>query len=143
MTTDAMNSERLIELAERCERAKGPSYALECEIWDAVYPGERDERFRKLTESGPYKGRLGPADKDGYVKPFRSFTASIDAAMTLVPDGYFWTLGGNVHHGHWIASINMLNSEGQPWCIACGNAAATPALALTAAALRALAEKKG
>ena len=72
------------ELIERIEGAEGPSYALDCAIWDAIYPGERQARFDKLTAKGqPYHLRLGPADMDGYVKPLRSFTASLDAAMTL------------------------------------------------------------
>lgn len=79
-------TDKLLALADRCEAATGPNYGLDCEIWDAIYPGDRDERFSKLLE-GPYKGRLGPADKDGYIKPLRSFTASLDAAMTLVDDG--------------------------------------------------------
>lgn len=137
-----MTKADLIALAEQCERAEGPSYALDCAIWDAIYPGERQARFDKLTAKGqPYHKRLGPADFDGYVQPLRSFTASLDAAMTLVPATYFWTLGGNVHHGYWIASINTVNSEGEPWCVACGNTAATPALALTSASLRAIAEE--
>ena len=33
----------LSELIARIEAATGPNYALECEIWDAIYPGERAE----------------------------------------------------------------------------------------------------
>ncbi|MEV5033639.1 hypothetical protein MRBLMC3_002876 [Sphingobium sp. LMC3-1-1.1] len=120
----------LIDLAERIERAKGPSYALDCEIWDAIYPGERQARFDKLTAKGqPYYSRLGPADMDGYVQPLRAFTASIDAAVTLVPEGWH----GSVGVGRGAAEVwkpGKIDSN-QFGC------SATPALALTAAALRA------
>ena len=124
----------LLELAERCEKATGPDYALECEIWDAIYPGERDGRFRKLTEEGPYKGRLGPAERDGYVKPLRAFTASLDAALTLVPEGFDWIIG-RTNSGLTIhAEVGGQGGEFQRF-------ANTPALALCAAALRAIASQ--
>ena len=86
MTTHMPDIQSLIE---RVEAATGPSYELDCAIWDAVYPGERQARFDALTAKGqPYHRRLGPADMDGYVKPLRSFTTSLDAAMTLVPRGW-------------------------------------------------------
>ncbi len=75
-------------LAARCVDLDGPSYAMDCEIWDAVYPGERQARFQKLNAPGsPYHGRLHPFDMDGYVKPLKSFTASIDAALSLARNG--------------------------------------------------------
>lgn len=51
----------LAETIEKLEQAPGPSYALECEI-GAVIGSTR--------------------------KPPRAYTASIDAAMTLMPDGW-------------------------------------------------------
>lgn len=115
---------KLIELADACERATGPEYALDCAIWDAIYPGERDARFDKMTAKGqPYHMRLHKGcDMDGYVKPLRSFTASIDAALTLMPEGKGFAVMGNG------AKVGR-----------CIGAAATPALALTAACLRAIA----
>jgi len=84
----------LLELAERCEAATGPSYALDLEIAAAIYP----------------------------VRPrvLQIFTASIDAALMLVPDLDGWVVMGNgAKVGRWVSP------------------GATPALALCAAALRA------
>ena len=132
----------LSELIARIEAASGAQYVLDCAIWDAIYPGERAERFAKLTAPGkPYHGRLGPADVDGYVQPLRAFTASIDAALTLVPDGYAvdMTIGR-----YWPNRARVLHvyQDGDRWFhrgsdpAICANAA-TPALALCAAALKA------
>ena len=60
----------------------------------------------------------------------------LDAAMSLVPSGDAWTVGQNVHHRHWVASINYLDN-GEPKSRDGSNCASTPALALTAACLRA------
>lgn len=113
----------LIALAERCEAADGPSFVLEQEIARAVFP--------ILAEQG-----YGPA-----------YTASIDAAMTLVPKGYFWTAGfcGLTCH----ASVGPDNKHfardylesHEPVDVDIPNPS-TPALALCAAALRALAAKE-
>lgn len=133
--------ETLLALAERCEAAEGPSYELDCAIWDAIYPGERDLRFGKLTAKGqPYHSRLGPADKDGYVQPLRAFTASIDAAVTLVPEGWGWAVtnigGGDYEKRDFsVSSAALCDKDGNRI-----NAdASTPALALCAASLRAMA----
>ena len=129
----------MVELAERCEKATGPSYGLDCEIWDAIYPGERDARFERLSSEGPYKGRLGPADRDGYIKPLRAFTASLDAAMTLVPEGCFWTVM-NARDGQdrpIVGAGLALVTAPDDVAVSEPSQAATPALALVAAALRA------
>lgn len=127
----------LDELAARCEQATGPSDTLDCEIWDAIYPGERAERARRLTEDGPYKGRLVPADHDAYTKPRLAFTASLDAAMTLVPEGAWWELDAR---GSAIVVVEV--TFGDPPEVEydkrrCKGQATTPVLALVAAALRA------
>jgi hypothetical protein len=63
----------LLELAERCEQATGPDRRLDSGIWYAVVerldPGVR--RDRDMVGRWP------------------SYTASLDAAMTLVPEGQF------------------------------------------------------
>ena len=128
-------------LIERIEAASGAEYALDCAIWDLLYPNERLARFDSLTAKGqPYHGRLGPADMDGYVRPFRAFTASVDAALTLVPDG--WSLGLGDLRGYnpivWRAHLrdhNNPSASTRAWVE--GNAP-TAALALCAAALRAM-----
>jgi hypothetical protein len=124
----------MTDLADRIEKATGPSYTFDCEIWDLIYPGERQARFDKLTAPGtPYHKRLGPADLDGYVRPLRNFTASLDAALTLVPEGWEPTI--TVRHGR--RSEVYLESPDRGRWRDTGGFAATPALAICAAALRA------
>lgn len=107
----------LLALAERVEAATGADSGLDSEIHHAILNG---------VGVGSYGAQ--PA-----------YTASLDAAMSLVPSGLSWTLGQNVHHKHWLASVNYLNSDGAPACAGDGCSNSTPALALTAASLRAIA----
>lgn len=84
-------------LIERLEAASGPDMELDEAIWLAT---------------------------KCHIEPQRSYTASIDAALTLVPKGRHATI--STKHPVAAAVIN-----GDPWCYA------TPALALCIAALRA------
>ena len=110
-------SDALVQLAERCEAATGPNFELEREIADAVWRAKW--------------GRRRPKD----ISP-QPCTASLDAAMTLVPEGAFWsiTMRGE-RRGGYHACCQL--EGGLDW-----REGATPALALTAAALRALAGGK-
>ena len=99
------------DLAQRCEAATGPDRALDCTIRDTLrlpndYGADWGARGHEIPAAHPY-------------------TASLDAALTLVPTGY-WSLKGYSDslfaadiHGIW---------QGR---------GTTPALALCAAALRA------
>jgi hypothetical protein len=89
----------LILLAERVEKASGPDRELDARIWCIA-----DETGRRVFAAHPlpekavsfYYGCSG--FKDG--KPVYGFsqyrgpkyTASLDAAMTLVPDGHYFTV---------------------------------------------------
>ena len=115
----------LLALAERVEAATGADRELDAHI------GRYAPRLVALLGRVPDEPAHGCAP----------YTASIDAAMRMVPDGLSWTLGQNVHHKYWLASVNYLDTEGAPACAGEGFSASTPALALTAAALRALAER--
>ena len=75
-----------------------------------------------------------------YVLPY---TASLDAALTLVPEGKAWTVGQNVHHWYWSASVNALDEDGAPKSIGWGGPSNSHALALCAAALQARMEALG
>lgn len=57
------DSQKLLELAERVEKAEGPNFALEMEIDRAINP-ERPAGLR-----------------------YPNYTASLDSALTLVPEG--------------------------------------------------------
>lgn len=112
-----MDRAELLRLADACEKAGGPNYALECEIAQAIWRGH----FRD--------GRQKPRPKDLSVP---NYTASMDAAMTLIPDNWKWAImrkyPGRYHAGcgDWAAKPVAVSAK-------------TPALALCAAALRALA----
>lgn len=136
----------LAMLAEQCEQATGPNRELDARI--AVESGQ-------YVTSRHHPGMLASAaeqNRFGYYWP--DYTASLDAAMTLVPEGWRvgfeqgascdrdpskceawlwplestydpdWQLGQETQHS---------NPDGH------GSFAATPALALTAACLRAMA----
>lgn len=115
-----MRKDELLALAQRVEALDGPSFTLEMEIARAINPNAT-----RMTVPNNY-------------------TVSLDAAMSLVPDGCLFmarTLwdddktAGN-------ATVQMYRRQGDSifWENDRHAVAATPALALTAAALRALAE---
>jgi hypothetical protein len=104
----------LIALAERCEQATGPDLEIDARI-EAQLVGWK---FDAMRESG-YAVRDFEAP---------AYTTSLDAAMTLVPEGC------SVH------AFFQPRKIGHKVEIGCGHVcekAATPALALCAAALRA------
>lgn len=112
----------MTDLIERIESAKGPSRELDAEIAPLV-------GLRVVDEGHPI-GRCF-YDKLGHGVPLPSFTASIDAALTLVPEG----LAGIVSIDFGYARLER--EDGEHW----SSDAATPALALVAAALRARGEQ--
>jgi hypothetical protein len=111
----------LIGLAERCEKATGPDRELEQDICDTVHgPNYMPNVFQQ----------------DGSRIP--RYTASLDAAMTLVPNGMGWSVN-RYASGTW-ARAGVYEDNGRDPGYYCD--AATPALALCAAALRARATKE-
>lgn len=95
-------------LIARLEAATGPSFTLEQEIFRAVNPNAT-----KLSVPNNY-------------------TSSIDAALTLVPEGWLWRIMPSDFNG-WLAEVwtdDTLDGE-------FGARAPTPALAIVIAALRA------
>ena len=107
----------LLKLAERCEQATGPNFALELAIFSALKPRE-------------------------YPSVPRPYSASIDAAMTLVPEGALWLIGSEPWGKPWARCYHVERAMEQPEGYGDAVEAATPALALCAAALRALAGEK-
>lgn len=79
------------DLIARLEEATGPSYALDCEITESRLP---DEWFGSKVESwfGYGSGVYGCNTADGirHLECLRAgkYTCSIDAALTLVPEGF-------------------------------------------------------
>lgn len=120
MTSDEVKV--ILDLTERCEKATGPDRELDATIAKAV--GEKHGR-----ETGWCNNENG----DYYVidECAARYTASIDAAMMLVPEGCeFWCGSKDATGTSWA----WVGQFGGPEEI---GTAASPALALCAAALRA------
>ena len=123
----------LADLIARVESAKGPDRELDRDILIAV-------RGMRETVPGEYDldGWTHTTEGDERVPAFPSPTASLDAARSLVPEGWFWTVSeratplgpgtgeGHVHNGRWHMSGHYRGAD------VFGH---TPALALCAAAL--------
>jgi hypothetical protein len=129
----------LLTLAAKVERATGPDRELDGEIEAALerYPEgwSRDSFIENIKVEFHHveKGRVG-LKAGGGLDHVRwnapAYTASLDAAMTLVPEGWSWAVDAVGR-----ASCFMPN-EPKPWPRT-GGLAKSPALALCAAALRA------
>lgn len=135
-------------LAERCERAEGPDRELDARIahatqwrWDGWAAGDLAIEDRDLDY-------VIERAKNGWNSIWRNlprFTDSLDAAMSLVPEGYNLQLSDWEHwrlrvKGPWQAILTKgdrgkLRSLPGPRC----DHAATASLAICAAALRAYA----
>lgn len=124
-----MTAAELLRLAERVEKVQGPDRAVDGLIFKAVFekPGDHWE------EIGDTWHLRDDEDHCAFEPPPR-YTDSLDFAMSLIGDNWW-----NVEAGH----DRSFFAKVLPWAIDCrGGAAsnaATPALALTAAALLALA----
>lgn len=120
----------LVALAERVERATGADTVLDRDIVKLI----------GWADNVPY------GERDGWRIPL-PFTASLDAAMSLVPEGWGWL----VSQPNAKALASGLLKERMPVLgevqYGCDHlyavAAATPALALVSAALRARAQESG
>lgn len=101
-----MDKDKLLELAGRCEAATGPDGML-----------DRDIRAARIVPE---------------TRALRRYTASLDAAMTLVPEGLFPTIDF-VAIRCWLRTAQGFDVDGGP-AYGCGGSVP---LALCAAALRA------
>lgn len=135
----------LLELAERCERATGPDRELDALIWMEVTPSAT----RRETVVPPTSARKGwtideTRDGSGRLIVVPAYSASLDAAMTLVPegDGVAYILGdgpwAGPHARIWeISAEKAAAGAKEPIAWEVGSNAHTLPLALCAAALRA------
>jgi hypothetical protein len=101
----------LLELAERCEKATGPDFDLSFAIWQAAIEP------------------IAPSSRQP------DYTASLDAAMTLVPEGWFLSVSTHPEGAFAVAVCQDLIGKSDL-------RVATAALALCAAALKARAAKE-
>ena len=131
----------LLELAERCEAAVGPSVRLDVQIEIACNP---DRECIIGNKPGPFPqdpiyGTLSDfwewaleEDKEPPVIQGRPYTASLDAAMMLVPGDFHTELRGL--NDAWYARVDATASGAS---ISTRSNASASALALCAAALKA------
>jgi len=134
------NRERLIALAEECERAEGPSRELDRKIFEAATG--LSASYQALGFSGKSVTRHMDTPR---------YSASIDAALTLVPADLWWLqnlierrssiiFAGETHAP--LGGFNCALQHVDGGRLTSGFAK-TPALALCAAALKARARAEG
>ena len=134
----------LIELAARCEAATGPDRELDAEIASQLSGHEAylvtigpDHRREEWVFISTDAGDASPTSR-----PVPRYTSSLDAAMTLVPEGWFLNLLTELDQRNWEVSLRSpILDDFRRFATSrtYGNekGVATPALALCTAALRA------
>ena len=118
-----MTRAELLALAERVERAEWADLDLDRAVVEAIGWRFPNEGFATTPDGRVVLRSHVPR-----------YTSSLDAAASLVPDGWDWE-----RYRSPTGMAMMVFRDG----IGCHGHAATPALALTAAALRALAQEAG
>jgi hypothetical protein len=119
-------AEQFEALALRCEQATGPDGNLNKTI------------LRALGYTWRGMDYWHSDNKRIWINP-SNFTASLDAALTLVPEGMRPSVGQNVHHGYWHAFVQSI-VDSTPHQLGGAVSNTSGALALCAAALRARAQ---
>lgn len=130
-----MSAELLLALAKRCEALTEPDRELDAEI--ACFLNDRSVQHDIVD--GAVLGRSNKPPHDICIVNWAPrFTASLDAAMTLVPEGHLWIMD-SWSSDAWSAGI--WKSGSGCWTVNANRnrRQRTPSLALTAAALRACA----
>ena len=122
-------------LIEQVEQATGPDRELDAAITRLVsIPADAEEvRWSPRGEMRELRGRVfdgGGWGDEWWEVP--TYTASLDAAVSLVPSGWGWAIKAKMEGAEFSSSCwNYLTGHGP------STLGATPALALVAAALRA------
>lgn len=135
------------DLIARLEAAEEPSRELDTEIWLACVPGTTRNQWSYTHVA---TGRLCDINETRELQPdgcrrlviVPNYTASIDAALTLVPDGMWWLIGaGRIRQKEPLYGAQILCHDPDPPytsdVIAEGEHDAGPAVALCIAALKA------
>lgn len=149
-----MSKATLLELADRVEKASGPDRELDGKIFIAVTPSVSDAG--RIDQMGGVVGWWPKGKPYQSAREVSAYTASLDAAMTLVPDEWrcgFEQAGVSDHNNLITGWCWPFASSWEPdWQLGydsykghdqgAQSAAVTPALALTAAALRVRAQQE-
>lgn len=135
--------EEVRALADRCEKAEGPDREIDKAIHSLIDPEHvayMDRELERLTDvitrmgTEAAKHRLPGLPDHTNTSP--RYTGSVDAAIRLVPDDLMWTMD-SWSRSQWSAGI-WRHQKG--WLVHSGidDQFRSPALALTAASLRAI-----
>lgn len=125
------------ELIERLEKASGPDRRLDFDIWFAASPeGKIEREWPQDQLKMPWDQWFENWKSDR--SAFPDYTTSIDAAVTLVPEGFAWQVcQENFGRAEsWSRDGGRLSATTQVRADRC----ATPAIALCIAALKARAK---
>lgn len=128
-----------MELADRIEALDGPCREIDWDIFCLVQPDRLpfyEEKLAEVQAEAEANG-IWAIRSDAVIQRQRDlvcprYTASLDDAMTLVPEGMFAGVSQNVHYSYWCAWVHSKDVE-----FAAQVTAPTPAIAICAAALRA------
>lgn len=139
------DKQTLLALAERVEKAEGADRELDCLVWCRV-KGITAEWQGNLLVAGE-EGVIGYIDPGEHQRNFscnradqgwagiRAYTASLDAAMTLIDPADEWSLTTIYNIAR--AEVGINRDQQTAWTGYGENACCIPVLALLAAALRA------
>ena len=132
----------LLVLADRVEKLTGPDRDLEAEIWLACTPGATRNKWSYVHKATGRECTVDETrDATGRFITVPSFTASIEAALTLVPEGRAirreYLPAATWPHRVWIYKDSFMPLDDGSRRPVLGK---TEALALCAAALKARAE---
>lgn len=84
----------LSDLISRVEKASGPDRDLEAEIWLACTPGATRNKWSYVHKATGRECTVDETrDATDRLIIVPSFTASLDAVLTLLPDGFWWRGG--------------------------------------------------
>lgn len=124
----------LIELAKRCEAATADQqHTLLDDAYHAVFP--KPERIWVTDNAGSWTDEYSAHHERSWrFQEFLDAKAYVDAALTLVPEGWRWTWDGARKEAICVKNGAMPTSRDGKFSL--GNSDA-PALAICAAALRA------
>lgn len=128
------------DLIERLESATGPDRELDALV--AIAMGEPPSEAFRLA-GAPDPGKFGVGSYGYWTAP--KYSESIDAALTLVPEGWQWQISNRAPDPHtgraYLNNKQLINIGGgltpNPRYAGAEATAATPAIALCIAALRA------
>ncbi len=131
------------ELIAAMEKATGPDVALDCDIYSMLNPTllPVKERAGLFVNDKKFLGSAGKYHIVGVTSMAPDYTASIDAALTLVPEEWAVNIGeagpGIGLHGPFWAILHRRDGTLSEHIAPRSNSAATLALALCIAALKA------